>query len=58
MRPQRKESMTVEEMFEVGRIMEWEDKSNNLKVLDDHDCQIVSKMLNGHKIINYPPYGA
>ena len=43
--------MHVNEMFEVGDIMEWEDKAKNIKVLDDNDCLITGKVLNKQKII-------
>ncbi len=43
--------MEIKDMFEVGEIMEWEDKATDIKVLDDDDCEIVSKTLNKHKII-------
>ena len=38
-------------MFEVGEIMEWEDKDKKIKVLDGDDCVIVGKILNRKKII-------
>lgn len=38
-------------MFEVREIMEMEDKSKSIKVLDGNDCVIVSKALNKNKII-------
>jgi hypothetical protein len=38
-------------MFEVGEIMEWEDKDKKIKVLDGDDCVITGKMLNRKKII-------
>jgi hypothetical protein len=43
--------MLVREMFEVGVIMEDEDKAVSIKVLDDDNCQITGKMLNKNKII-------
>jgi hypothetical protein len=43
--------MTIKDMFEVGEIMEWEDKASNIKVLDDDNCKITGKSLNKHKII-------
>ena len=43
--------MTVEDIFEVGEIMEWEDKDKKIKVLDANDCIITGKMLNRKKII-------
>ena len=38
-------------MFTVREIMEMEDKSKSIKVLDDDDCVIMSKGLNKNKII-------
>lgn len=38
-------------MFEVGEIMEMEDKAKSIKVLDDNDCVITGKALNKNKII-------
>ena len=43
--------MIIKEMFEVGVIMEDEDKAVSIKVLDGDDCQIMSKALNKNKII-------
>ena len=43
--------MTIKEMFEVGVIMEWEDKSKSIPVLTGDDCIIMSKALNKNKII-------
>jgi hypothetical protein len=43
--------MTIQEMFEVGEIMEWEDKNKAIKTLDGDDCVIVGKQLNKNKII-------
>ena len=43
--------MTIKDMFEVGVIMEAEDKAKSIKVLDDNDCLITGKVLNKHKII-------
>ncbi len=43
--------MTIQEMFEVGEIMESEDKAKSIKVLDGSDCVITGKVLNKHKII-------
>ena len=42
---------TIEDIFEVGDIMEWEDKSAKIKVLDGNDCEITGKVLNKQKII-------
>lgn len=38
-------------MFEVGEIMEWEDKATSIKSLDGDDCVIMSKAMNKNKII-------
>lgn len=43
--------MNVEEMFDVGGIMEMEDKSKKIPILSDDDCKIMSKQLNKDKII-------
>ena len=43
--------MVIKEMFEVREIMEMEDKSKKIKVLDDNDCIIAGKALNKNKII-------
>ena len=43
--------MKVIDIFEVGEIMEWEDKDKGIKVLDGDDCKITGKVLNKHKII-------
>jgi hypothetical protein len=43
--------MDIKDMFDVGEIMEWEDKAKSIKVLDDDDAQIMSKALNKKKII-------
>ena len=43
--------MTIKDMFEVGEIMEWEDKSVSIQALDDDNCTIVGKSLNKNKII-------
>lgn len=43
--------MTVEEMFNVGEIMEWEDKAKSIEPLNENNCVIVSKVLNKYKII-------
>ena len=47
----RKTSMKISDMFDVGEIMEWEDKATSIKVLDADDCEIVGKTLNKNKII-------
>lgn len=38
-------------MFEVGVIMESEEKATSIKILDDDDCLITGKTLNKNKII-------
>lgn len=38
-------------MFEIGGIMEMDEKAKSIKVLDDDDCVIVGKALNKNKII-------
>ena len=43
--------MVIKDMFEVGEIMENEDKAKSIKVLDDDDCVITGKQLNKYKII-------
>ncbi len=43
--------MTINEMFEVGDIMEWEDKATSIKTLTGDDCLITGKVLNKNKII-------
>jgi len=43
--------MKIKEMFDVGNIMEMEDKSKSIKILDGDDCVITGKALNKDKII-------
>ena len=43
--------MAIKDMFEVGEIMEWEDKAKNIKVLDGDNSVITGKVLNRQKII-------
>ncbi len=43
--------MTIKDMFEIGEIMEWEDKAKSIKILDGDDCLITGKVLNKKKII-------
>jgi hypothetical protein len=43
--------MQINEMFEVREIMEMEDKSKKIKILDSDNCTIVGKGLNKNKII-------
>ncbi len=38
-------------MFEVGEILEWEEKSKDIPTLSSDDCVITGKVLNKHKII-------
>jgi len=43
--------MLIKEMFEIGEIMEDEDKAKSFKILDSDDCLIIGKLLNKNKII-------
>ena len=43
--------MIIKEMFEVGEILESEEKATSIKTLDKDDCLITGKMLNRKKII-------
>lgn len=43
--------MQVKDMFEVGKILEWEDKSTDIQTLSGDDCEITGKTLNRRKII-------
>jgi len=43
--------MDIQEMFDVGEIMEMEDKDKKIKPLDGDDCKIAGKALNKDKII-------
>lgn len=43
--------MLIKDMFEVGVIMEMEDKAKNIAVLGGDDCVITGKVLNRQKII-------
>jgi len=43
--------MTIQDMFEVGTIMEDEEKSTSIAVLDGDNCLITGKALNKNKII-------
>jgi hypothetical protein len=38
--------MVIKDMFEVGEIMEDEDKAKSIKVLDGDNCVITGKALN------------
>ncbi len=44
-----KTGMNIQDMFEVGEIMEWEDKTT--KDLTGDDCEITGKALNKNKVI-------
>lgn len=43
--------MLIKDIFEVGVIMENEDKAKSIKLLTGDDCQITGKVLNRKKII-------
>ena len=43
--------MVIKDIFDVGEIMEVEEKSKKIKVLDAENCVIVGKALNKNKII-------
>src|SRR5258708_40201403 len=43
--------MNIQDMFDVGEIMEMDDKAKSIKVLDGDDCEITGKALNKNKII-------
>lgn len=43
--------MFIKDIFDVGEILEWEDKDTSIKTLDWDDCKIVSKTLNRQKVI-------
>lgn len=43
--------MTIADVFEVGEIMESDEKSSSIQVLSEDDCIITSKSLNKNKII-------
>lgn len=43
--------MKIKDVFEIGEIMEDEEKSDKIKILDADDCVIMSKALNLRKII-------
>jgi hypothetical protein len=43
--------MVIKDIFEVGDIMEWEDKAKSIEPLNGTNCEIVSKVLNKNKII-------
>jgi hypothetical protein len=43
--------MFIKEMFEIGEIMEDEDKAKSIQILNGDDCQITGKVLNKNKII-------
>lgn len=44
-------AMNIKDMFEVGEIMESEEKDTKIKILDGDDCEITGKALNKNKII-------
>lgn len=46
-----KDFVNIKDMFEIGEIMEQEDKAKSIKALDDDDCVITGKALNKNKII-------
>jgi hypothetical protein len=43
--------VNIQDIFEVGDIMEMEDKAKSIAVLDGDNCVITGKVLNKHKII-------
>jgi hypothetical protein len=43
--------MIIKDMFDVGEIMEWEDKAKSIKPLTADDCEVIGKQLNKNKII-------
>ena len=43
--------MVIKDIFEVGDIMESEEKSKKIVTLSNDDCVIVGKVLNKNKII-------
>lgn len=43
--------MTIKDLFEIGEIMENEDKAKSIKILDGDNCVITGKILNKYKII-------
>ena len=43
--------MKVKDIFEIGVIMEDEEKTKSIKILDADDCKITGKTLNRNKII-------
>ena len=43
--------MTIKDVFNVGAIMEWEDKPKSIAVLDGNNCKIMSKAMNNKNII-------
>ena len=43
--------MQIQDIFEVREIMEMDDKSKSIKVLDGDDCVITGKALNKNKVI-------
>ncbi len=43
--------MIISDIFEVGEIMEWEDKDKKIAILNGDNCEITGKILNKQKII-------
>ena len=43
--------MVINDIFEIGEIMENEEKDKSIKILDGDNCVIMSKALNKYKII-------
>ncbi|MEK7618557.1 MAG: hypothetical protein AAB410_05435 [Patescibacteria group bacterium] len=43
--------MLIKDLFEVGIILEDEEKAKDIAILTGDDCKIVSKLLNKKKII-------
>jgi len=43
--------VVIKDLFEVGEIMESEEKDKKIVVLDGDNCVIVGKLLNKYKII-------
>ncbi len=45
------DTMLIKDQFDVGDILEWEDKSSDIPALSQSDCVITGKTLNKKKII-------
>jgi hypothetical protein len=43
--------MEIKDKFEIGSILEWEDKSDKIAALDSDNCIIVNKAPNNKKVI-------